>query len=314
MGMMQGNIDFQDMESFVMLCRLGSFTRAAQYLYISQSALSRRIKTLEEQMGVELVKRGGASIEVTREGRWFYQSCLKLLKEKEELCCSMQRIRLGEEGVLRISYDPGAIFWPRILKAVTQMKRDDPGIRVQLYRNDFLETEKDLLENRVDAALTEVSLWEDHPAFSSVPVGEDHLMACLFRTHPLIQKSFLTLEELRGEELAFAFSAQDLYLIRLAGEEKHLGLFLSFRRLLSVEEGLFRVAGCGAITLLRERDAARYASLSSEFRFVPIVKGDQDLQKPVPITLTRAVLLYRSGNSDHRLKTFLAALSDARKE
>ena len=224
---MKENLDFRDMESFVMLCRLRSFTKAAEYLFISQSALSRRIKSLEEQLGVELVKRGGTTLEMTREGEWFYQSCLRMLKEKEELCYCMQRFQAKEEGVLRIFYDAVTILWPRILNAIMQLRSTYPQMQVELIRDDFLDIGNALSENRADACLTEASWIEDQAAFSWTLIGEDHLMACLSHHHALLRKPFLILEELDPEKIIFAFSAQDLDFMKLVNRGGSLGSLFS---------------------------------------------------------------------------------------
>ena len=306
---MQEKIDFQDMESFVMLCRLHSFTRAAQNLFISQSALSRRIRSLEEQLGVELVKRGGTSLETTRAGQWFYQACLRMLKEKEELCGSMHRFHAGEEGKLRLSYEPEAIIWPRVLEAIIHLKNAHPHIQVELRKNDSPDLVNALLANQMDGVIQEMSLIEEHPALSFTLIGEDHLLACLFQGHSLYQQPFLTLEELATEKVVFAFSPKNLDFIRLVNRNNCLGPLLSWRHLMSLEEALCQVTGNGAIALLRKRDEPRYASLAPGLKFLPVYEKKEDTKIPVPIPLAKTALVYLEGNKDPRLKAFLSALA-----
>jgi len=66
------NITFQQMEAFVHLIEERSFSRAAKKMLITQPALTKHIKNLEEVLSAKVVNRGGAGLSLTPEGR----SCL----------------------------------------------------------------------------------------------------------------------------------------------------------------------------------------------------------------------------------------------
>ena len=85
-------MDIVALESFVTVYNYKNFTKAADKLYISQPALSRRMKALEEELGITLFKRRGTSIEgITEGGKFFYKEAVKLLKQADELRLKVNR-------------------------------------------------------------------------------------------------------------------------------------------------------------------------------------------------------------------------------
>ena len=92
-------MDIVALESFVTVYNYKNFTKAADKLYISQPALSRRMKALEEELGITLFKRRGTSIEgITEGGKFFYKEAVKLLKQADELRLKVNRFREGVSG------------------------------------------------------------------------------------------------------------------------------------------------------------------------------------------------------------------------
>lgn len=64
-------IDSIQIEYFLAVARYLNFTKAAEFLYVSQSAVSRRVAMLEEQLGVQLIKRNKRNVELTQAGKEF---------------------------------------------------------------------------------------------------------------------------------------------------------------------------------------------------------------------------------------------------
>lgn len=114
-------MDIVALESFVTVYNYKNFTKAADKLYISQPALSRRMKALEEELGITLFKRRGTSIEgITEGGKFFYKEAVKLLKQADELRLKVNRFREGVSGTLRIAVSPDFSL-SVVLKAIQKM-------------------------------------------------------------------------------------------------------------------------------------------------------------------------------------------------
>jgi DNA-binding transcriptional LysR family regulator len=118
-------MDLSSMESFVLLCRQGSYTRAAEGLFISQSALSKRIAALERELGLSLVERRDGVVVPTREGEVLLARCEEMLRQRDETLRQMRGLRDGSSALLRVGYlatTPLAVMAP----AVARMAREHP--------------------------------------------------------------------------------------------------------------------------------------------------------------------------------------------
>jgi DNA-binding transcriptional LysR family regulator len=75
------NIDTHGLQAFARIAELGTFHKAAQALHLSQSALSRRISKLEEELGVRLLDRTTRKVRLTAVGRDFLPQARRLIEE-----------------------------------------------------------------------------------------------------------------------------------------------------------------------------------------------------------------------------------------
>lgn len=106
-----------------------SFTLAAQERFVTQSAISRQVKALEDDLGVPLFVRGHRSLELTADGQRLYRSCAAVL---EQLRATVSHIRQRERReVLSLTTTPGlASLW--LIPRLPQFAREHPGIDVRI--------------------------------------------------------------------------------------------------------------------------------------------------------------------------------------
>lgn len=95
---------FKQLKYFTEVIKCGSFTEAAENCYISQSAISQQIRALEENLGVELIRRKNRKFSLTPAGEYFYRQGLVLLDEAERLERETVRIAGNKEEQLKIGY------------------------------------------------------------------------------------------------------------------------------------------------------------------------------------------------------------------
>jgi len=94
--------DLRQLKSFVALADTGSFTQAAQNLYVTQSAVSHSIRSLEDQLNIKLVERLGKRVALTREGGVFLARCRKVLSELETATREIDGLKRWGQGRIRI--------------------------------------------------------------------------------------------------------------------------------------------------------------------------------------------------------------------
>lgn len=123
------SVELRHLRYFVAVAAHGSFNRAAQILYLTQPALSRQVKDLEEELGVALLIRGKNAVTLTKAGDLFYEEARAVLSRAD---LAVQRIRSEARiEVLRIGYAPSvtADILPQALKKFHAVQ---PNVRIEL--------------------------------------------------------------------------------------------------------------------------------------------------------------------------------------
>ena len=102
------------LQTFVTICECGTVSRAATQLRITQPALSRRIKALQEELGLTLFDNLGRRLLLTSEGEEFLRHSRVLLAQAEAVLATGRALGCGRAGVLRIGGAPHtlAAFFP----------------------------------------------------------------------------------------------------------------------------------------------------------------------------------------------------------
>ena len=94
---------FEDLQAFVAVVEAGSFTAAAERLDTAKSAISRRVSSLEERLGVQLLRRTTRSLNLTDTGRSFYEHSARILADLDEAESAAQQEHGELRGTLRVA-------------------------------------------------------------------------------------------------------------------------------------------------------------------------------------------------------------------
>ncbi|MDM0002181.1 LysR family transcriptional regulator [Variovorax sp. J22P240] len=168
----------------IALAESGSFSKSAQALYITQPALSRSIRALEDELGMPLFDRVGRRSELTSFGNEVVSRARQLVFEAGELRDSGRRMREGEGGVLRIGMGsgPGAMLMTPLLM---RMAKRHPKVRVVVARGGTDLLAQALRARTLDALVVDARSLD--PA-ADLEVSELREMRGVFmcrRGHPL---------------------------------------------------------------------------------------------------------------------------------
>jgi DNA-binding transcriptional LysR family regulator len=102
--------DLRHLRTFVTVAECGSFTRAAEDLYIAQQAVSQQIKALEAALGVTLLRRTSRRVELTPAGQVFLADSRRVLSAADRAVRRVQEAARGEAGTVRIAYTVTAAY------------------------------------------------------------------------------------------------------------------------------------------------------------------------------------------------------------
>lgn len=140
------------MNTFVQVVRSGSLTLAAQALGISRPLVSRHLSVIEEQLGVQLIRRTTRAIHMTPAGRKHFLFCEKVLKELQTEETSILSLYQAAEGSLRV-ISPKWIGSLDVADAVASFAQTHPKIRIELHLGGLSVRTYDFLANGFDIAL-----------------------------------------------------------------------------------------------------------------------------------------------------------------
>ena len=125
------NLELSSLRSVIAAAEHGSFRQAATVLNIKQSALSRRIRHLEEQLGVPLFERSSGGVRLTPAGASMAQASRRLFGEIDEMVRASQLADRGEAGVLRTGFGT-AISTSKVRSILAEHIKAFPGITIQV--------------------------------------------------------------------------------------------------------------------------------------------------------------------------------------
>lgn len=121
-------MDMTLMESFVAVVDAGSITAASDRIHVSQSALSRRLQQLEDDLGADLLERGRHGVELTAVGRQVLEHGRRLLSRYERMRQDVKEHLSLDQGTIRIG--GGATVTSFVMPlAIGEFQADHPGIR-----------------------------------------------------------------------------------------------------------------------------------------------------------------------------------------
>lgn len=141
--------DLNDLRLFAEVVERGSFTAAARGLGLQTSKLSRRVRALEEELGVRLLNRTSRSLSLTETGRQFHQHCLALVAESRAAREIVEQTRTKPQGTVRISC-PVALLSSGIAAIIARYLEDNPEVQVLV---DATNRRVDVIEEGLDFAI-----------------------------------------------------------------------------------------------------------------------------------------------------------------
>lgn len=193
---------------FVEVANWGSFSKAAQALYVSQPNLSKQIGLMEQELGFELFVRMGKTIRLTGAGEYLYQQFKDLPERTERAIAQAEAISRQEMGRLSIGVLEGQDVSGLLSECIAGLREQYPGLTVEMERNSFRHLRQGLERGTYDMLLTlefELGQRED---WDSLILMRQPGAIVISRSHPLAAKEHLSVEDFRDEPFV-AISRED---------------------------------------------------------------------------------------------------------
>jgi DNA-binding transcriptional LysR family regulator len=206
-GIMEGGMELRHLRYFLAVGESLSFTKASAQLRIAQPALSRQVQALEDEIGVDLMKRSPRGVTLTAEGKLFLEEARELLSRAEASVEKVRALARGHYGELRIGYSPSPTV--EILPpALAAFQKAFPRVNVLLHDASRREAVDGLQNGTLELAIMpELSNLKtegiEFEALRSYPY-----CVALAPKHPLTRLKAIPLEKMAAEPIV-GFARKD---------------------------------------------------------------------------------------------------------
>lgn len=190
----------QQIMYFQRVARSGSFTKAARACFVSQTAISRQICALEEELHVTLLERDTAHVKLTLAGEYFFQQVNELTARLEEVVTRTQTIAQEQQTHLTLGI-------PTILEqhAISQLLRQyhslHPEVQLSTVAGSRQQLVSQLVDRKIDLLVAMDFDLPDLEGLDSIILQQVHATWLLPTGHPLAGAEKIAPQQLQGETL-----------------------------------------------------------------------------------------------------------------
>ncbi len=191
-------MDFDQLVTFMEVAKLGSFSRAGQKIFRSQSAVSAQIRQLEQDYGDRLLDRSGKDVTLTPAGRVLFAYAERLLQMRDESLLAVADQGSTPRGTLVIGANEATCLYvlPDVFAKYCHLY---PGVRISIYRNFSYKIVEKLENGTIDVGI--VTLPVKSPSLKAHPIFRDQLMLMVNPANPLAKHDVVQVSEIARQPL-----------------------------------------------------------------------------------------------------------------
>ena len=188
-------MEIQQLYYYMELCKQKNFTEAGYACNMTQGALSKQIRKLENELGITLIRRNTRKFELSKEGEIFLSYAKKMTGTYEEMLKNVQKnqeIKIGCMPVLAPYH---------FARLVADFRKEYPDIKLVIDERIASEIQEN--SDRYDFLILRENMMEDQKKFRFSQLYDDKLCAVLYEKHPLYGRDRLQLKELKDDVFIF---------------------------------------------------------------------------------------------------------------
>lgn len=200
LAVMMGAVELRHLRYFVAVAEEVNVSKAALKLHVSQPALSRQIRDLEEEIGFALLERAAKSVSLTEAGRVFFKEAQVLLHNAEEAVGKARAVANGGVGELHIGYAPS--LTPKILPVTMRAyQKERRGVKVLLHDMSSEEMLTGIRDGSLHLALMVKPPKSAMRGLCYEELMQSPMCVAVHRDHPLLKKKVASLTQVAKEPL-----------------------------------------------------------------------------------------------------------------
>jgi len=190
---------------FLSIADTRNITQAAQQLYISQPALSKQIRLLENEIGAKLLQRTPRGVVLTEAGEQFARDCRKILTDLDNAVIRAASIENLQKRTFRIGCFDGAYIDDFMPDLYQNLREQNPDLQIQLSRKSIGENRKalqeDLIDLMIDLRFPTKDVSEDSKEYDNKILVKRHGALIYSKVSPLAKKKSIQLRDFASQPL-----------------------------------------------------------------------------------------------------------------
>lgn len=196
-------IDFDGIQAFVAIAELGGFSKAAEQLHVTQTALTRRVQKLEAYLNLRLFDRTTRYVELTAVGREFLPQAKAIVNEMMLAVGRLKDMSKHARGSVTLACVP-TMASHVLPAAIRRYAEGHPGNRIRLIDTSAYEVRDAVLQGQAEIGIGVPT--DRHPELLETPLLEEPLMFFCREEHPLSGRMSVTWSDMREADLVVVSS------------------------------------------------------------------------------------------------------------
>ena len=253
-------MDFDQLITFLEVARQGSFSRAGEKVFRSQSAVSAQIRQLEQEYGDRLLDRSGKTVKLTPAGQIFYEYAERLKNLREESLTAVADHKGTPRGTLRVGANEATCLYV-LPEVFAEYCRRYPPVQISIYRNFSYKIVEKLENGAVEVGILTLPI--QSPSLKIQPIFRDKLMLMVSPKNPLAKFKVVPVSEIAKHP----YNAE----LQVSMELPSIGMIKSF---VAADLGVSLISAsfardemeAGRVKLIDLEDAELYRELGLAYR------------------------------------------------
>lgn len=196
-------MNLNQLKYFLAIVKTGSFSNAADDMYISQSSMSKQIKALETELGVDLFKREHSKVYLTEIGAEFAKYAEMTIKQHNDMLLYLDEFATKKSNTIRFGSIPVV------------------NVVIDMHETNQQEVMKELFDGAIDIALIRTDYLDEVDVFDCIPYKKDIFVLVCNQNHPLSTKEAVSLNDLIKYPLSLLDTSSVIYTIVMKAFERH---------------------------------------------------------------------------------------------
>lgn len=190
-------LELRQLQYFVKVARKQHVTQAAEELHVAQSAVSRQIHQLEEELGANLFVQKGRNLQLTPVGKLFLRKVEEILSDLDRAVLEVQEFLDPDVGEIRLGF-PHSLGVNIVPTLISRFRKDHPNVKFRFKQGKYQTLIDAVMRGEIDLALIS-PFPEKHPYVEGKKILTEELLAIVPPKHPIADQKSIKLEQLKSE-------------------------------------------------------------------------------------------------------------------